>query len=1066
MRPRKPAFFSLPALLVLAGLLLAALYLLFPRQAVFEDPRYLEAPDSLSLAYLETLLRSEPGNQSLRLNLGMMQLKAGEHAKAMSTLAPLLDNAEVPFQAMATQIELLRGEFFRAETDAARSPSRSRLAATLEQALGANYSIPQKQVLASNTLPLLTTDEQLAARRQLFEQATGTDRLRLGQELAIQQEAMGNPSSAKDTLEVILPLVPENEEADFTRNLIRLELATGNSRKALELFQVAHKDRKLNSQQLREGIRLADLAGQPEVGAPWLAMLAKSEPRDLEVQRRFLLLQLGRGDIREALTTIRRMEDSGRPLARTDKERIARVYEWNNMPSEALNYWRGLFLGQLPGDTSSLAYDRATSLAAGLFRWPTLVELLQVRAERRQLPPEGYRQLADALINTGEFSAADRYLTEGLSRFPENAVLRQRKFVLLVNSRRFNEAIGLLMEAPSLTDEEKVRLANLYWRTRDPESALAVLDFTPEDPELAQEVESMRLDLARILSRQDLLKQYYERIAALPNDEVPAELRDRMIEFSWQFGSPDETLAWSRQQYQETGELRHLVTMAELQDSLGRPNELAGSLAEWDRKFLRATNDPRFWVLTARLHQYRNEREAAQLAFQAAARLGPDNAGMLVSWGWFLLSQPSLLPGQLPQILSILADSPSADTYALQIYGHLALNEPEVADTWLAAARKQLSGDPVQLLALSDYARNNGARTEAEAEALRKQAVFIARKLERPNPELTAQLHAILIDPLQEPIEPLYRFDNRALQAGFQVRDLGGFSLRATELTGQFSHDRYRWLFAVEQANANDRGLLNTRPEPGTSGRLQWQSNYYDYLVSAELGTYTLSSGEQLFAGLKLTTQPSDRFTAGASMAVNDRVADSAEAWWLTSADRVSVSASYTPWQRLEIAGEIGYLAIGEAFGREIGKGYNINLLATYSLFRNDPAWRISMSYQSQQLSLGERLQPQTQARLTTPLSPSGLLTDDYRRLGFTSEWSHGEPQALYRTTPSPRFFFALDSGYVLSTSNFDFGARMGLGWRIAGDDELAFSAGYTTESLDSQSRADAKLTYTLYLGH
>tara|TARA_R100000935_G_C2816812_1_gene157717 strand:- start:239 stop:1255 length:1017 start_codon:yes stop_codon:yes gene_type:complete len=338
MRQRKPAFFSLPALLALVALILVTLYLLFPRQSIYEDPRYLESPDSISLAYLETLLKSDPDNQPLRLNLSLMLQKVGEHGKAMSTLAPLLDNADISLQVMSTQTELLRSEFFRAATETARAQVRSRLVTALEQALGQNYSLAQKQALVAGTLPLLTTDERFAVRRQLFELATGTDRLRLGQELAVQQEAMGNPDDAKSTLATILPLVSQNEKADFTRNLIRLDLATGNPQVALERFRAAHKSNKLNTQQLREGLHLAGLAGKPEVGARWLALLARAEPGDMDVQRRLLLLQLGQGDIGEALTTAKRMEANGRDLVRTDRERIARLYEWSGQPAEALPY--------------------------------------------------------------------------------------------------------------------------------------------------------------------------------------------------------------------------------------------------------------------------------------------------------------------------------------------------------------------------------------------------------------------------------------------------------------------------------------------------------------------------------------------------------------------------------------------------------------------------------------------------------------------------------------------------------------------------------------------------------
>ena len=59
MRRSRESFFSLPALVLMGALIALALYLLFPRQAVFENPDYLETPDALSIAYLEVLLRSD-----------------------------------------------------------------------------------------------------------------------------------------------------------------------------------------------------------------------------------------------------------------------------------------------------------------------------------------------------------------------------------------------------------------------------------------------------------------------------------------------------------------------------------------------------------------------------------------------------------------------------------------------------------------------------------------------------------------------------------------------------------------------------------------------------------------------------------------------------------------------------------------------------------------------------------------------------------------------------------------------------------------------------------------------
>ncbi|RMJ02709.1 hypothetical protein DOQ08_02173 [Marinobacter litoralis] len=1066
MRQRKPAFFSVPALLALAALIMVTLYLLFPRQAIYEDPGYLESPDSLSLAYLETLLKSDPDNQALRLTLGRMQQKVGEHTKAISTLSPLIKQADVSIEAMSAYTELLRGKFFRAQTSLGQVLVRSQLATTLRQALLQPYTIVEKETLMADNLPLLTINDQLTVRQQFFELATGTKRLRAGQALAKLQEATGNPRDAAYTLDSVEKLVPSGEKEAFVANLIRLDLATNEPKRALQRFTTLHGTSELNPQQLRQGIRLANFAGQPEIGNRWLAQLAKAEPSNIDIQRQLLAHQLGQNNLREALKTAQRMEASGKNLSRTDQEKLAQLYEWSNQPKKALAYWRTLFLEQSPTDDSTRAYDRATNLAEGLFQWPTLVELHTVRAKRRQLSEEGYIQLTDALVSVGNFQAATRYLLEGTQQYPASSTLRQRELALLTNNRQFFEAIDLLEAAPNLTDEEQVQLANLHWRTRNPEAALAALDFSPTEPALAQEVETMRLNLARILNRTDILEQYYHRLTARPAGTLTVDTRDQLIGYSWQFGTPEETLRLSEEQYQETGETRHLAIIAELQASLGRFEELSKSLKTWSERLGQTKRDPLFWRLSARMHQHQNNTEAAQNAYVQAYRLAPENTGLLASWGWFLISQPDLLPGRLPLILALLENSPAANDYALQVYGHFALGDPGKANAWLSAARQQLTDEPNQLLALADYAETYETGKHAEAEALRQQAVLHAQEREALRPEVIDRLYAKLRDPEPSAREPLYQSDNRALQAGVELRDLGGFSLNTAGVSGQFSHDRYRWLFSAEQSRANDQGELKQTPKPGTSGTLQWQNNFVDHLFTAEVGTYTFAGGEQATGQIKLDSQPTDSVTLSASVSFNERVSDSAEAWWLTSGNRLTLATSYTPWSRLTLSGILDHRTIDEAFVGQIGTGYNANLQATYRLFESDPAWRLSLNYQRQSLNVGDDLSPKALSLLETPLAPGDLLSEDYERIGFTSEWSHGEPHALYRTRPSPRYFLALDTGYVLSNGSFDFGARVGLGWRVVGDDELALSTGYSSDSLGGQPRANAKLTYTLYLGH
>ena len=112
MRRNRESFFSLPALVLMGALIALALYLLFPRQAVFENPDYLETPDALSIAYLEVLLRSDSDNTPLRLSLARALGTTGQLERADQVMAPLMAQQTVPEEAFAYYLELQTQRLF------------------------------------------------------------------------------------------------------------------------------------------------------------------------------------------------------------------------------------------------------------------------------------------------------------------------------------------------------------------------------------------------------------------------------------------------------------------------------------------------------------------------------------------------------------------------------------------------------------------------------------------------------------------------------------------------------------------------------------------------------------------------------------------------------------------------------------------------------------------------------------------------------------------------------------------------------------------------------------------
>lgn len=86
--------------------------LLFPRQFIGEQLRAGGPPDGATIAYLGQLLRVQPADATIRLQLGNEQLRAGQLERAEQTLSPLLQSG-MPSGARAVSLwlELRRAQF-------------------------------------------------------------------------------------------------------------------------------------------------------------------------------------------------------------------------------------------------------------------------------------------------------------------------------------------------------------------------------------------------------------------------------------------------------------------------------------------------------------------------------------------------------------------------------------------------------------------------------------------------------------------------------------------------------------------------------------------------------------------------------------------------------------------------------------------------------------------------------------------------------------------------------------------------------------------------------------------
>lgn len=1140
MARKREQFFNLPSLLVLGVLIGLALFILFPRQAVFEDVNYLENPDALSIAYLRVLVRADPDNAALRINLAHMLRRTGQPKAAMGILEPLLTGDDIPALAMEEYLKLLELQVFATTKDDAREAAQRALFTQAIKVPEQAYDFDQQIALLGPLLNALQPSQSDHLLQKLQENAESPgQKLALAQRMARLREAQGDPGKAAEALEAHLSSAPEEVLDDLIDEVLRLELASGHPEKALSIFRQYVADPTMTEAELEQGIRLAQLAGAPDDIRRWLDRLAAQRPNDIPLQRELLTAQLGDNEVAQALETIRRLQRHPDQLTRDDRQRIAQVLEWNNRPAEALPIWLSLYRES----NSPLAYQRGRALAEALFDIQATEALLRLAEQRGQLRAEDYRVLAETRIREGRIDAALAVLERGLRQHPQSALLQTRQLDLLLNSRDFQGAIDVLEAREQLSDALRLELATLYWRTRRPEEAFERLDFEAGDPTLNAELRALRLRLGTYLGRTDQIHRDY-RVLMSDVENASPDMQEQLLSLAVIFGDYEAASRLSDLRYNATGAPRYLTYKAEYQAALENWIALEQTLDEWLAASPAAEQSPRYWSLRALTQHQQGQLAAAHQSYQRAYRLQPDDPGVLSGWAWLQMSDIAQFNDTLPHLLARLARDPDPDTVPVLAYGYSALGQTWQARQWFLKGLPRHRQEPEWLWSTANILEQTGNQRAADAliaqlnpgdfsNADTRLAVYRRRGLDRQaqyllgrpiaadadNPtelrqamgtqaqsignavlaetwyaraggdetsplyptsesreqqaaRLSQQLDAL--ESLQSPgtarerlrdTANLHQQFARSIQLGSEWQDLGNFGVHRARLAGHYAEDTYTVEGELRSLEASGSGRLQDKPGQATEGGISLTVPGQRF--NTTLGAEQLARADGYDTAWRLETQwsPADAWSISLGLGRNERAPDSAESWWLVGRDREYVGASYSPWSRLSLYGEVAALHDYSEAGESLGDGYSAGLTGSYTLWREDPSFTVSAGYQRQSLDLTDTLPASVQADLDTPLPPGSLLTEDYERLGMAARWSHGEPHATYRTAPSPQAFLEIGGGYVLSTNTPEIGIGVGVGWRVLGDDELSLSGRWTSEGLDGSGRADLNLTYTLFPG-
>ncbi|MDN5753390.1 MAG: tetratricopeptide repeat protein [Nitrosospira sp.] len=656
-------------------MLLIAFWVLFPRQPAFRDPSNLSAKDALSVAYLRVLVQSDPGNTPLRLSLVQVLTEAGLTDEAVAAIGPLHRAPEsyLTYEIRLAELKLSLQQIYRQPPEAIEAALRARiteLIPTLLHIARNDRELRQVVVLAEQFAEpsvLAETFEQLPVIL-----GGSDDRKSSWLVFAAKQRMAANQPrlAARDLFQAFMLERAAKKKAEIAKSSLRAYLKAGIDQEALKSAVQMLGAVKGDAELLLLAANIAQPLGDRERALAWLKELSTLSPDDRTITERIVRLQVSMGRLSESLEGAASLRDS--MIAGSERHRlVARVYDWNARPDEALVLW--LSFARAAADSE--AETRAFALAQAKPDHKALVQLLEAIMTRRKLTGVEAEAYVRAGLNVVQPPHLEQQLRLHAERFDNPVETLKALAQVLTLQGRPQAALTVHEDMPAANNgRQKLALARLHEEAGDVQKSFDLLrEIDSPDPEYAEAYWLLLAEVATRLGQDAYAETAYEKALVLrPNDvEILENLQrlavrhrddkksERLARYGWERLRRIEDLqrlmrfSWKRKNWEE---VVHWLSLAE---------ETPSAIAQ----------APDYWYFQAIRQMSSVERDAASHALRQLLRLrGPDPEAT-EAMIWLLLSDKKI-------------DNPSL-TALVQRYRGQAVVNPSVAEA-LAAAEHTL----------------------------------------------------------------------------------------------------------------------------------------------------------------------------------------------------------------------------------------------------------------------------------------------------------------------------------------------------------------------------------------
>lgn len=626
-----------PMALLAAVVSVGALYLgLFPSQQRMKALAEQGKSDALSIPYLQLLLRTHPGDSSLRMALAHKLAALGKWNDARNILDPILKQSGK--EGVQARLAMLEIDFSLANTLPKDSWERNQvlaLAARQIESLGKG-ALETVALVRIAEISLAVNRPDMAAT--LYMKLASIDSVKRQTWLDLAAKAYlasGAPTRAGYAYQAVAASSPNDVAIQRKYTLLALDafLAGNAGKEALHLAEASvprlGSDREFMQRVVAIALLQNDIARAQQLGRQ-LVSLAPDEPLILKQQ---VDVELAAKDLAAALSLARRLVALD-PSDIEQRIRLARIAEWSIQQEIALEQWAWL----ARRDSAGEAMDNALRLASGRNEDALWLELAALRAQLRPLKPQELAALAAVQIRNKEVKQLLGFLQGYVERYPAQREVWETLAKTQEQQGDLTAAVATWQRmGPHLIRpvEAAGHQAELLLKDGKVNDALTVLravrtQATVGDSYYWQTYGDLAWDSEQ---KTEALAAYRTLWEANAGDVRVAE---RLIQLYLSTGEARLAIATARQAYLRfSGEPRWLLLAmdAASQAALWEDLQELGTAAKSEEK--KFANSEMYWLLQAHVANHFERRQEARSAYKRALALNPASVSVRVNLLWF-----------------------------------------------------------------------------------------------------------------------------------------------------------------------------------------------------------------------------------------------------------------------------------------------------------------------------------------------------------------------------------------------------------------------------------------------